>query len=71
MWAGGSGWRHRGAAAERWRDADGQSGAGDVNDHVEGAQEHGWVLCLLGTGLDASRAAARKKFGSSASSSLP
>ena len=30
-----------------------------------------WCLCLLGAGLDASRAAACRKFGSSANSSLP
>ena len=30
-----------------------------------------WCLCLLGAGLDASRVAACRKFGSSANSSLP
>ena len=30
-----------------------------------------WCFCLLGAGLDASRAAACRKFGLSANSSLP
>lgn len=30
-----------------------------------------WCICLLGVGLDTSRAVARRKFGSSANSSLP
>ena len=69
--AGGPRWCRHDAAAERRCITDERCWAGDVDVDVEGAQARGLCICLLSAGLDASRVAARKKFGSSANSSLP